>query len=184
MNARRSLQGGYSLTELLVVVAMIGILSLVSVPQFMNFYRASKMRTAMRQFTSDVRAARQRAITQHRRTAVTLATGLDPSGYARGAYGVWEQNTDGTWTEVMNKTLPPESTDPIYFASTGFTASSSGGTEVANDTRPDIVFLPNGTVATPLPATPTVVLRTDYRIAKPTVTLTFTNSGNFRAVEQ
>lgn len=184
MNVRRSFQSGYSLTEMLVVIAIIGAFSLVTVPQFMKFYQSSKMRTATRQFTSDVRGARQRALTRHHRTAVTFAIGLDPAAHARGDYSIWDQNPDGTWTEVLNRKLAPERSDPIFFASTDFTASVTGGIQAAGDDRPDIVFSPNGTVTNYPAGNATVVLNTSYKIARRTVTVTFNPSGNFRAVEQ
>ncbi|HYH08669.1 MAG TPA: GspH/FimT family pseudopilin [Thermoanaerobaculia bacterium] len=184
MNDRRLLQRGYSLTELLTVVAMIGVLSLFSVPAFMNFYRATKMRTAMRTFGTDVRAARQRAVTQHRRVAVTVATGLTPTGHPRGSYSVWERNEDGDWTLILERYLPPERTDPIFFESTTFTNFVDDGTNVGGDDRPDIIFLPNGAIANHPGGNATLVLRTDYKIAKPTITMTFSTAGNFRSVEQ
>jgi prepilin-type N-terminal cleavage/methylation domain-containing protein len=185
MNARSSSQRGYSLTEMLTVVALIGVLSLVSIPQFMNFYRANKMKTSMRTFASDVRSARQRAITEHRRVAITLATGLNPSGFRRGQYAVWSRNDDATWTQLVERYLPPDSTDPIFFQSTTFTNAVDGTDNVGGDVRPDIVFLPNGTVGN-MPAgggDATVVLRTNYKIAKPSITMTFYNSGNFKSVQ-
>ena len=184
MYDRRLVQRGYSLTELLTVVALIGALSLVSVPAFMKFYRANKMRTSLRTFTTDVRVARQRAITQHRRTAITVATGLNPAGYARGSYSIWERNDAGVWTLVADRFLPPNQTDPIFFQSTNFANFLDGTTNVGGDVRPDIIFLPNGTVGNHPGGNATVVLRTNYEIAKPTITLTFYNSGNFKSVEQ
>ena len=185
MNARRSSQRGYSLTEMLTVVALIGVLSLVSIPQFMNFYRANKMKSAMRTFATHIRAARQRAITEHRRTAVTFAMNLNPTGHRRGHYAIWSRGDDGTWSIVLERYLPPDATDPIFFQSTTFTNSVDGTTNVGGDNRPDILFLPNGTVGNmPAGVDGTLVLRTSYKIAKPTITMTFYPSGNFRSVQQ
>ncbi|PYQ47420.1 MAG: hypothetical protein DMF59_18915, partial [Acidobacteria bacterium] len=66
---------GYSLTELLVVVALIGILSLISVPAFINFKNQNTFRSNLRNFANDLRAARQYAITQ----TVDVRVELDPA---------------------------------------------------------------------------------------------------------
>src|SRR6476660_1782581 len=54
--------GGFSLIEMLVVVAIIGVLSLISVPAFMNFRRTADFKAGMRNFTTDLRNARAAAI--------------------------------------------------------------------------------------------------------------------------
>ena len=59
---KRFSQQGYSLAEMLVVIAIIGTLSLISVPAFMNFKRAADFKASMRAFTTDIRNARAAAI--------------------------------------------------------------------------------------------------------------------------
>lgn len=56
---------GFSLAEMLVVVAIIGMLSLVSVPAFINYQRTMKLRGALRTLNTDIRNCRQMAITRH-----------------------------------------------------------------------------------------------------------------------
>lgn len=179
-----SRERGYSLAEMLTVVAIIGMFTLIAVPQFMNIGRSMKMRASMRQFAADVRSARQRAISQNRRVAVTMAIGLDPgTGFTRGQYEIWERTDAGIWRRVPNtpvRFLPAHPTDPIYFASTTFTNDTAQG-EAGGDDRPDIVFVGNGTV-TNMPgggADATVVLDTDYDIPIDTYTFSFYGSGNF-----
>jgi prepilin-type N-terminal cleavage/methylation domain-containing protein len=74
-------QAGYSLAEMLVVVAIIGMLALVMVPNFMNFYQSNKMKSSMRNFTTDLRSARQLSISQGKQTLVTYATGPTARSY-------------------------------------------------------------------------------------------------------
>lgn len=183
MQRRIGLQGqrGYSLAEMIVVVAIIGIFSLVAVPQFMNMNRSMKVKASMRQFATEIRAVRQRAITRNRRAAVTLSTGLNPSTGARGQYEVWERNDAGAWNRIgQPKSLSHEAKDIIYFASTDFANATDAGNDVGGDNRPDIVFLPNGTIANmPSGANARVVVKTDWSIAKHTFTFQFSVSGNF-----
>ena len=68
-------QAGYSLPEMLTVVAIIGVLALVTVPAFINFYQAGKMRASMRNFTTDLRGMRQMAITKGVQTQLSYGTG-------------------------------------------------------------------------------------------------------------
>ncbi len=56
---------GFSLAEMLVVVAIIGMLSLVSVPAFINYQRTMKLRGALRVLNTDIRNCRQMAITRN-----------------------------------------------------------------------------------------------------------------------
>ena len=168
-------QRGYSLAEMIVVVAIIGLFSLFAVPQFMKINQGMRMRASFRQFAADVRGARQRAISKNRRSALTLTTGIS----ARGAYEIWERQDNGTWAQVVSKRLSPESNDVVYFSACTFENLVDGAANVGGDTRPDIVFLPNGTVVNMPTVDAVVTLKTDYAIAKHTYSLRFYGSGNF-----
>src|SRR6185369_5266530 len=65
---------GYTLTELLVVLAIIGLFSLITVPQFVSMYRSSVVKGSMREFTSMARKARQIAATRNDRVRVRFRT--------------------------------------------------------------------------------------------------------------
>ncbi|MFP5248031.1 MAG: Tfp pilus assembly protein FimT/FimU [Thermoanaerobaculia bacterium] len=56
---------GFSLAEMLTVVAIIGVLSLISVPAFINYQRANYLRSAVRAVAQDMRKCRQAAITRN-----------------------------------------------------------------------------------------------------------------------
>ncbi|HUF10901.1 MAG TPA: type II secretion system protein [Rhodothermales bacterium] len=159
MMKRRTGQTGYSLIELLVVVALIGIVSLVTVPNFISMYRASKIKGAIRQFTSDIRNARQVAVTENSRIMVSLGTTADE----RSRYWMYRE-VDGNW-ELFGpdgKTLE-EATErtTVYFSATDF------GDTVTTDgkSRADIIFQRNGTVR-PFPTVgsgqyPAISIKTD-----------------------
>ncbi|HET8798108.1 MAG TPA: prepilin-type N-terminal cleavage/methylation domain-containing protein [Thermoanaerobaculia bacterium] len=146
---RRS-SGGYSLAELLVVVAIIGILSLVSVPAFMSYRNSAKLRSSMRQFVADLREARQRAITENHPTMISFRAGTGNLAY-RSFNGTVAD--DGTVTYSAH--LPASNrferrlesdvyfaptTNPCLFADTITSPSQTSGWN-------DIVFNANGTVA-------------------------------------
>jgi prepilin-type N-terminal cleavage/methylation domain-containing protein len=175
-------QRGYSLAEMIVVVAIIGIFSLVAVPQFMNISKNMKMKASMRQFAGDLRAARQRAITRNTRVNVTFSVGTTPAVGSRGAYEIVERQDDGTWRLIKSKKLTPLAGDVIYFSSTDFTNSDAPdmGTISTDDNRPDIVFQGDGQITTmPDGADARVVIRTNWTIPQNSFTYKFSRSGNF-----
>jgi len=55
-------EAGFSLTELIVVVAMIGILAVLAGPQFMSYWRTSATAAAASELSTVVNRARQLAI--------------------------------------------------------------------------------------------------------------------------
>src|SRR5512132_2739828 len=95
MNRRES---GYSLVEILVVVAIIGVISLVTVPNFIAMQHSGKLKTSLRSFVSDIRGARQRAVTRHVKTKVSFVTGTATTARQ---YTVAEFNqATSTWTQI------------------------------------------------------------------------------------
>src|ERR1051325_8931295 len=72
MRSRRHGSRGYSLTELLTVIAIIAIASLVTIPQFITYQRNSLLKSSMRNFINDVRYARQLAVSKHDITRISF----------------------------------------------------------------------------------------------------------------
>jgi prepilin-type N-terminal cleavage/methylation domain-containing protein len=135
---------GYSLAELLVVVTIIGMVSLVSVPQFINMMRNGRVKSSLRQFNGDVRAARARSITQNIPTRITFLAGNSEAnrefrlydGILNPATGAVDWNAASVSTPVLTRQIE----ESVFFYQTDFTDQNADG-------RPDIVFRPNGTVA-------------------------------------
>lgn len=172
---------GYSLPELLVVVAIVGILALVVVPNFLSFIRANKIKSSLRQVSSDIRATRQIAITEHRRTMLSYTTGAS----AR-TYRIYEGTTDSTGVTTYNVTKWNAATNPDGYREKqiedGVTLSTTTFANVNdNDGKAwnDIVFAPDGTIEN-IPTgeeSGTLVIFTDAKIAKPTYTLSLYLTG-------
>ncbi|HVT44862.1 MAG TPA: GspH/FimT family pseudopilin [Thermoanaerobaculia bacterium] len=167
-------QRGYSLSEALVVIAIIGMVSLVTVPNFISLYRAGKIKSASRQFANDLRSLRQHAVSKNVRTMISIGT-TDAEKYQYWLF----QESGGAWEPVAPgvRDLEPAGagTRSVYFGASGFADTI---TDDAAD-RNDIIFLSNGTVV-PYPADPTVVIRTDGKIAKPAYTFTISRAGSVR----
>ena len=169
----RTTERGYSLPEMLVVMAIIGVLSLIVVPNFMSFYRATKLKSSMRQFTTDLRSARQRAVADNSVTKLTFQT--DVQG---GSYTIFE-STDGkayddatkSWTTVATRTLEK----PIFLTNTTLT-------DIGSDTIPGIAFINDGSCKLPAGVNPgTVVIKTNDNIGIPQYTISIYPYGKVSA---
>ena len=128
-----SRERGYSLVEALVVMAIIGVISVVTVPNFVAQYRSFRFKASLRQFTTDIRFARQEAVSKNQWSRLSFVPGS-------AAYRILESNDAGsTWTTTaFQKTLGQQ----------GFFHSSSTFTDVDSDADSslDITFKNDGTL--------------------------------------
>jgi len=65
---------GYGITELVVVIAVIGLLSVMSVPFFLSYYRAAAARADVQEVITLFNQARELAIRQNDIVCVTMPT--------------------------------------------------------------------------------------------------------------
>jgi prepilin-type N-terminal cleavage/methylation domain-containing protein len=89
-------QGGYSIAELMVVVAVIGILAASSAPFFVSYYQGAKVKAAAEDLVGYMNQARQLAIRTNNNVCVQItATSLQ---FRQGGCGgaIWiGAGTDG-----------------------------------------------------------------------------------------
>jgi len=121
----RTGRSGFTVTELLVVVAVLGILALTAIPGFSVWLPGYRLRTSAQDLYSHVQATKLRAVRENAATGVSLYTTPDRylhtgSGTARtvnlGSYG-YGINFDGPGGETF-------STNYLEFDVRGF---SNGG---------------------------------------------------------
>lgn len=169
-------EAGVTLIELLAVVGIIGLLTLIGVPAFLTYYQAAKVSSSTRQFTTDLRSARQRAVTRARPTMVSFQTG----GTVRN-YQIFDGTAASpiTWTALGSER---QLNDTVYLHSTTFT-----NVDTSADGSKDIVFLPSGEIR-PIPTiseggkdVSLVVLRTDQKVPYNEFKLYLTRSGQMIA---
>lgn len=167
--AARSRQRGYSLAEALVVVAIIGLVTGVSVPFFMNYLRSNRIRSSAAYFQTALRYARQRAVTKHVHTRVSFLPNTDP-----GQYTIFEAKEDSNgnitaWTATQptvryldqGVTFANDATEPVADE-----YNNTGTTTVATDGRPDIIFGIDGSAINAADATAapgTLWLKTNFK---------------------
>jgi prepilin-type N-terminal cleavage/methylation domain-containing protein len=202
----KSREHGYSISEMLVVVAIIGLLSLVTVPAFMSFRNSNKLKTSVRLFTGDLRAARQRAITRAHQVLLTYSTtanGATPANYQR-TYYFYEGNLPSgstTWTPIVNtiqgtgvRATAHSLEDVVYFPMPATATPqtfddtltcSVTGCSSGTDNRPDIIFFPDGHALVPVNSTVgQITLMTDAKIPKKQYLVEISPSGNVKVTAQ
>jgi prepilin-type N-terminal cleavage/methylation domain-containing protein len=184
MNLRN--QRGFSLIEMIVVVAIIGTLSLVSVPAFINFQRTQRIRGALRTFAQDIRVARQIAISRNTITRIEVISNntyqllrSDDEGetWIRQPFkiGGGDDATSGSIRYLDNLVR----IDSVTFA--------DDTTDDDANTHKDIDFHSDGTVwdnDALLSGTPVITLRTDWDNAGVNkITITISSTGQLTTAE-
>lgn len=187
-------QSGYSLAEMLTVIAIVGALALVTVPAFMTYMQSNKMKSSMRQITTDLRSARQRSISQGQQVLVTYGSGANKRSY--DIYQGDRPFNSTTWTkaalpEALKTTrrlndvvyFPADTATPATLQTFGDSLTCGTATCSAGaDTKFDVIFFPDGSVQMPSGSTTgTITVKTDMRIPKPVYTIVITPSGRVQA---
>lgn len=199
MNRTMRAESGYSLTEMLTVVAIIGVFALVMIPNFISFYQSNKMKSSMRNFTTDLRSVRQLAISQGKQAALRFSTGANQRSWdwylGDKPYNSqrWTRQTgagNNRPTKVMENIayFPADgaSTPQSFIATHIIDCSASPCTTAATpltDGGVDVIFFPDGRVQLPANATSgTITIKTDLNsLPKPQYAITISPSGRVQA---
>ncbi len=180
---RSRAQSGFSLPELLTVVAIIGVISLVTIPSFITMYKTSKMKTSLRQFTGDFRSLRSRAVSTNRRTKMSFEFG----GLGNSSYSMWQfdpEADDWVQLDIPSPKICPSNPNTIcvdetvYFESTTFEDSDEDDDDII-----DIIFRSNGTIDPMRVGGGEIVLQCSSNIPKNQYTLEINVTGRVKVEE-
>jgi prepilin-type N-terminal cleavage/methylation domain-containing protein len=194
MKPQKTAEAGYSLPEMLTVIAIIGTLCLVSVPAFITFRNSNKMKSSMRNLTNDLRATRQLSISRGRQAMLSFATGAKQRSYAtflgNAPFGSTSWAARGL-TAASGVRGSRNLDDIVYFpADSGSTPQTFTDTvdcttlpcSAGTDGKIDVIFFPDGHVLLPSGATSaTITLKTDSKIPKNQYAITISPSGRVQA---
>ena len=89
-------QRGFSLIELIIVVAILGIMGTIAASTFQSYVNNSNLRTAARDMASDMANTKQRAVSEGLTYRITISTGGN-------SYTITRVNADGTTTDMATK---------------------------------------------------------------------------------
>lgn len=101
---RRVNQRGYSLPELLTVVAIMGILSLITLPAFNKLMPQYRIRNAASEMAASMRMLRSQAVSTRNEFRMTL----DP---VNERYSLAQRNNAGTWIPIGENGRPTPNGD-------------------------------------------------------------------------
>jgi len=98
---------GFTLIELMIVVAILGILAALAVPNFMN-YQCKAKQTEAKTYLGSIRTAEEAYFLEFETYSGDINTILfETKGFLRYTYGI-ESATNSTFTGVANGTINGE----------------------------------------------------------------------------
>ena len=101
----RLAESGFTLAELIVLIAVIGILSIMAIPSFLSYYQAATLKSGAQQFAALVNQAREIAIKENANLCVKMSSPTQMMYVRNNCAGLaWV----GTGTDAAgNINLPP-----------------------------------------------------------------------------
>jgi type II secretion system protein H len=119
---------GFTLVELMIVIAIIGIMASVASFSWQRYVNNTNLRTAARELASDIANAKQRAVAEGVNYRITITTGTP------GNYTIEQRNAANTASTVIATKIPTANG-----AGLNITSTNHGGNI--------IYFYPRGTTS-------------------------------------
>lgn len=96
---------GFTLVEIMIVLAIMGIMAAIAMPNYRTYMAQRRLNGAVRQVYGDLMAARQRAISENRTIGVVF--GSDNHGYTIFADTDGDGSADGGETVLQTRDIYP-----------------------------------------------------------------------------